>query len=107
MTGGWWIALALALGSGLFFLIGCFVHEGIWLISGALALAFFLFGIGMVVRDVGHHYDVAACSSFGEQSNREVKFVDYTYWSWDCLTPTTDGKWISTSRLRDLDGDDG
>lgn len=42
------------------------------------------------------------CYSFASQSNREVKFVSYTQWSWDCLTPSKDGKWISVEMLRDI-----
>ena len=45
--------------------------------------------------------DRNACTKFAEQSNRETKFVDYSFWYWDCLTPTKDGKWISTYNLRD------
>jgi hypothetical protein len=59
--------------------------------------------MALVVVPIGKHYDKAACHTFGDRSNREVRFVTYTYWSWDCLTPTVDGKWISTSRLRDVD----
>jgi hypothetical protein len=60
-------------------------------------------GLGIGIRQISHHYDVANCGRFGEESGREVRFVDYTFWSWDCLTPTQDGKWISIDRLRDID----
>ncbi len=53
-------------------------------------------------RTITRHYDSIECRSFGQQSGREVKFVDYNYWSWGCLTPTTDGKWIDVDNLREF-----
>jgi hypothetical protein len=50
----------------------------------------------------GRYFDKRSCYSFGQQSGRETKFVDYTFFSWDCLTPTTDNKWISIDNLRDI-----
>ncbi len=55
----------------------------------------------VIGRVVERHYAESACSSFSEQSGRETKFVDYTYFAWDCLTPGADGKWISVEQLRD------
>lgn len=49
-----------------------------------------------------HSMDQTACTVFADQSGRETKFVDYNWASWDCLTPQSDGKWISTSNLRDI-----
>jgi len=46
--------------------------------------------------------DEKQCYSFGQQSNRETHFVTYNFMSWDCLTPTKNGKQISTSMLRDI-----
>ena len=59
----------------------------------------------LAVRPISRHYDAASCHSFGKQSGRTVRFVDYTYWKWDCLTPSSDGKWISVKMLRDLTND--
>lgn len=40
----------------------------------------------------------------GAQNQREMAdFVRYTPISWDCLTSTKDGRWISTSVLRAVD----
>lgn len=64
-----------------------------------LAIGLLILGAGLV----GYQVEKRSCHSFGELSNREVKFVLYTPVTWDCLTPTKDGKWISTSRLRDID----
>jgi len=58
--------------------------------------------LGAVVGTGVYFVDRNQCHSFGRQSNREVKFVRYTLVSWDCLTPTADGKWISTDNLREF-----
>ena len=41
-----------------------------------------------------------SCAVFSKESGRETKFVDYTYWQRDCLTPQDNGKWISVFNLR-------
>lgn len=43
-----------------------------------------------------------SCESFGQITNRETKYVEYTYWNYTCVTPTGDGKWINTSALREV-----
>lgn len=42
-----------------------------------------------------------ACAVFEDESGRDTKFVEYTHWRFDCLTPTDGGEWISTFNLRD------
>lgn len=54
------------------------------------------------IRYAGHHVDTGACHTFGVQTERTVKFVDYSWWTWDCLTPAHDGKWISVENLREV-----
>ena len=54
------------------------------------------------VRQFGHHYDVADCRQFALASERTTKFVDYTFMTWGCLTPTADGRWIDVSKLREV-----
>jgi hypothetical protein len=68
-------------------------------IGGVLALVALIVTIGMTTT---YYVEKNQCHSFGQQSNREVKFVKYTLVTWDCLTPTADGKWISTSNLREF-----
>ena len=42
-----------------------------------------------------------ACKVFERESNRETKFVEYTFWRRDCLTPSKEeNKWISAFNLR-------
>lgn len=81
-------------------------EEG-WEIARIMSAAFIGTIILMVAifaghRYVEHHYSKASCNAFGLTSGREVRFVDYTFWSWDCLTPASDGKWISIDNLREI-----
>lgn len=62
------------------------------------AVAIFL----AIVVSISSLVDSNTCNQFGSRSNREVKFQRYNYLSWDCLTPSQDGKWISTDALRDM-----
>lgn len=42
-----------------------------------------------------------SCDTFAIESDRETKYVEYTYWRYDCLTLTDSGNWISAYNLRD------
>jgi len=71
------------------------------------AIVFVIFCAIVVVIFLGanswaRHIDKENCHGFGVASGRETKFVDYTFWSWDCLTPTTDGKKIPVKNLREI-----
>lgn len=66
------------------------------------AVSLFAGGLVTVGTRISKHYDHINCTQFGEQSKRQVRFVTYSFWAWDCLTPTADGKWISTKNLREF-----
>lgn len=59
-------------------------------------------GLVLGINGLAHHYDEVNCTQFGASANRTVKFVDYSYWSWACLTPTRDGQWIDAHNLREI-----
>lgn len=66
-----------------------------------LLLGLVLTVIGIRAIDVNQTRKV--CDRFSLESNRETKFANYTYWSYECLTPSSDGKtWISTNKLREV-----
>lgn len=50
-----------------------------------------------------HHIDSAGCAKFTAATGHTVKFIDYTFWSWDCLVQTPNGKWIPLEGLRSTD----
>ena len=70
------------------------------LIVGGAAI--FVCAVVLIANATEKHYDRAGCHSFADRTGRETRFVEYTYWSWDCLTPSEDGKWISVDNLRDF-----
>lgn len=55
------------------------------------ALAFVVVLV-LVVNGFSRHYDRVNCTAFGQNSGRETRFVEYSYWSWACLTPTHTGR---------------
>ena len=80
------------------------VYDSIWqaaiaFLAGTAALIFVSLGL---MISVGRHYDRINCKNFSAQTNRQVKFVIYSTFSCDCLTPTNKRKWISTDNLREF-----
>lgn len=75
---------------------------------GGVLVAFFLLFTALLAGGNAwqHSLDATACTTFGAQSNRQVKFVDYSWGNWDCLTPSSDGtnRWISAHLLRENTG---
>lgn len=81
-------------------------HYGIrtrWLatfvISGLVVIVTLCVVIGTLV---GVHYGRHNCSRYQAFTGRAAKFVRYSYWSWDCLTPNPSqpGTWIPINQLR-------
>lgn len=48
------------------------------------------------------HQTRIQCEGFSQTANRETRYVEYSYWSFDCLTPDKGDKWISTEMLRSI-----
>jgi hypothetical protein len=67
-----------------------------------MACAVFVAAVLVGVRYFAHAIDETQCAGFAVGADREVKFVDYSWFTWDCLTPSTDGKWIPTDGLREV-----
>lgn len=74
---------------------------------GAMLLFLFVLvgGIFLVSRQVSHHIDHTNCVAYAQRTGRETRFVDYSFFKWDCLTPSQDGKWLPTDQLRELTSD--
>lgn len=49
-----------------------------------------------------HWVDSADCREFSAATGRQVQFVDYTWFTWDCLVQTDRGQWVPRDGLRDL-----
>lgn len=70
------------------------------LVFGGVAI--FIASVVLTVNAIAFSQDRAACTGFATNTGRVTKFVSYTYWQWDCLTPSTDGHWISIDNLREV-----
>lgn len=60
-------------------------------------------GIILAAGVISYVTERSTCYAFGRQAHRDVRFVRYNIVSWDCLTPTRAGHWISTDNLRGVD----
>lgn len=70
-------------------------------IAGCVAAVAAFVGIALGANAWDRSNHEASCVAFSHETGRETRFVKYTTWSWDCLTPGSDGKWISVDNLRD------
>lgn len=46
-----------------------------------------------------------SCTAFQTTSGYETKYIEYTYFRFDCLAKQDNGKWISTESLRSVNVD--
>jgi hypothetical protein len=58
--------------------------------------------VGGIMR-MTRYYDARQCDTYAEQTDRETRFVDWSWQSWDCLTPSGDGHWIPIEQLRKVE----
>jgi hypothetical protein len=72
-----------------------FFLPSIILLAGSAILLFF---INIWIINIERN----SCYAFSVASNRETKFVMYNSVMGDCLTPSSDGKWISAALLREI-----
>lgn len=82
---------------------GVLFEGGVW-VAVLLVLAASVFAIAVVIRQIDHHYSRNVCYRWGEQTGREVRFVDLSFWSYPCLVKTSEGTWLDKDQLREIDG---
>lgn len=68
-----------------------------WFASAVVAL---VFGIIFVVCLWVPHYSEHACYRWGEETEREVKFIRPTYWEWSCVVHTDEGWTNNTNTIK-------
>jgi len=54
-----------------------------------------------IITPISRSYADRNCTRWSNQTGREVKFVRYGDFAWECLTPSKDGKWISKDYFGD------
>lgn len=70
---------------------------------GLVALSFLLLAI---LIPVFRNYDERQCGRKEVQFERETKFVVYgSGWSWECLTRSKDGRWVTFNNLTEIRGE--
>jgi hypothetical protein len=79
-------------------------HEGAGVFLAFAAAILILIGTLLPITTLGERaINHVQCRSFGHKTGREVKFVLYTDFSGgDCLTRSSNGKWISIDNLREF-----
>lgn len=56
--------------------------------------------LGVAVRGFDHWATQRSCPERGEAMGMESKFVDYTFWSYECLVQLDDGRWVGVDKVR-------
>lgn len=74
-----------------------FLFEMFVIVLAACAISF---GIALGVNAAHHHFAPSYCAAISRELGRETKYVEYNYWARDCITPQSNGKWISVNKLR-------
>lgn len=82
------------------------VHEfwvGVGVVLGILAAAVAFFcSLAFGSNAVGKHFTKVNCVAFQQQTGRETRYAEYTYWSYDCLVKTSDDKWLPRDQIREV-----
>jgi hypothetical protein len=75
--------------------------DSLWgsVIATFLFIGIMLSGIFVGVRQLDHHYAVPNCRKQSVAYQRETKFVDYNYWSYECLVKTNNGTYVNINNL--------
>lgn len=92
------VTVVLSVGSAAWFddFSGKFMFLGILAVFALTAAIVFGSMLG------SRHFARVSCRNFAATTERQTKFIFYNSFSWDCLTPTANGKWIPTSNLREF-----
>jgi hypothetical protein len=73
-----------------------FVITSVGLVS-VLFISLLTIGIVAIFRNAEHN----ACNKYETETGRATKFVTYRWDSWECMTPSSDDKWIPIDQLRE------
>lgn len=82
-------------------------HPGIWATWTAKYLLVFwlsltalvggsITGIVFGANQISRQVSVESCHNWGLTNDRQTKWASYNLFSYDCLTKSYDGKWVST-----------
>lgn len=66
------------------------------ILAGFMVIVFVMLAI---VPTASSGYDKRDCDRFGRNTGYQVKFVKYSYWSWDCFAKTKSGRWVYKDQI--------
>jgi len=71
--------------------------SGLGFVAGVAAFLFIICPAAVLgARGLDHHGAVNTCRSYETKLGIDTEFVDYTYWSYECVTQV-DGQWVPAS----------
>jgi hypothetical protein len=69
-------------------------------IVATLAIIVLVFSVTFVIiRQIDHHIVSSNCPKQAVAYNRETKFVDYSYFSYECLVKSNNGTFVNINNL--------
>lgn len=71
----------------------------IFVVASILLMAFIIGAILLGIRQVDHRFTVANCPKRAQAYNRETKFVEYNFWSYECLVKAKDGTYVNVNKM--------
>jgi hypothetical protein len=74
-------------------------HEGIGILSAILGGIVLIASVILPVNAIARHMSAEDCSNWSTANGRPTKFVSYTWWDYDCVTPDGHGHWIPTGQI--------
>ena len=75
--------------------------KGRWVFAYLISILTVVFSfLSIGVRAFEHYNLEKGCASFYTETGYTTKFVDYTFWRWDCLVKQDNGKFIPVSAIR-------
>jgi hypothetical protein len=107
MVWPWWAFIVLTVATVALWWIDGGIDGNAWLFAAGMVVAVGALSLGIfgLIISVGRHYNRVECRTFAQTTNRETRFVLYSTFRWDCLTPDGNGKWIPTKNLREFGSD--
>ena len=68
------------------------IVTAVCVLAGGIGITGLVFGVNQIGRQVS----VESCRNWGIKNDRETKWASFNLFSYECLTKSYDGKWVST-----------
>lgn len=81
---------------------GFWKGDGWKMANVAMAVVLTIAWMVPAIRTIDHNRGNANCYSYGRQVGREVKYIDVSFWDYDCYVKTERG-WITRSNITEVE----